>query len=149
MFSKFSYTIEEAKQAGLLGKDSWKNYPAAMLRARAVSIVARAVFPDSIMGCSYIHEELGAEVNEEGEIIESCVIKSNDFENNDSNFDLVNKKDIAREIKEIATKIGMDNAAIGDLAIELSGHSAKEMTIQEMNELLENLEVRLGSVKRL
>jgi hypothetical protein len=31
---KISFTIEQAKQAGLTGKDNWRNYPAAMLRAR-------------------------------------------------------------------------------------------------------------------
>lgn len=68
---QFSFTIEEAKQAGLLNKDSWRHYPAAMLRARTVSIVARAVFADAIMGCSYTPEEMGAEVTDEGEVIET------------------------------------------------------------------------------
>lgn len=68
--TKFKYTIEDAKNAGLLSKDSWKNYPSAMLRARTVSIVARALFPDAIMGCSYIPEEVGAEVGEEGQVID-------------------------------------------------------------------------------
>lgn len=67
--ARFSFTIEEARKAGLLNKDSWRNYPGAMLRARAVSIMARALFPDAIMGCSYIPEEMGADVNEEGEVI--------------------------------------------------------------------------------
>lgn len=67
--SSFKFTIAEAKLAGLLNKDSWKNYPAAMLRARTVSMVARALFPDAIMGCSYTPEEMGAEVNEELEVI--------------------------------------------------------------------------------
>lgn len=65
----FSFTIEEARKAGLLNKDSWKNYPGAMLRARAVAIVARALFADAIMGCSYTPEEMGAEVDDEGEVI--------------------------------------------------------------------------------
>lgn len=67
--ARFSFSILEAKNAGLLNKDSWRNYPGAMLRARAVSIMARALFPDAIMGCSYIPEEMGAVVNEEGEVI--------------------------------------------------------------------------------
>lgn len=67
--TKISFSMSEAKLAGVAGKDSWKKYPAAMLRARCISAVARAVFPDAIMGCSYTPEEIGAEVNEDGEII--------------------------------------------------------------------------------
>lgn len=67
---QFAWTIEEAKQAGLTGKGGpWSQYPPAMLRARCISAVARAAFPDSIGGM-YTPEELGAEVTvtPEGEI---------------------------------------------------------------------------------
>ena len=60
--SKFSFTIEDAQSAGLLNNPTWKKYPSAMLRARAISTMARALFPDAIMGCSYTPEELGAPV---------------------------------------------------------------------------------------
>lgn len=68
-WSTFTYTIEDAQAAGLLGKDSWKKYPRAMLHARCVSEMARSLFPDAISGISYTPEELGAEVNDEGEVI--------------------------------------------------------------------------------
>jgi hypothetical protein len=45
-----SFTIEEAKQAGVTGKDNWKKYPKAMLRARCITALARAVYPDLAMG---------------------------------------------------------------------------------------------------
>src|SRR5262245_37212758 len=57
----FSFTLEDATTAGLAGKDTWKSYPQAMLRARAVSAVARLAFPDSIGGM-HSPEELGASV---------------------------------------------------------------------------------------
>lgn len=57
----FSFTMADAQTAMLTGKDSWKQYPSAMLRARCVSAVARMVFPDSIGGM-YTPEELGAAV---------------------------------------------------------------------------------------
>lgn len=60
--STWSFTLEDAQNAGLLGKQVWKQYPAAMLRARAISAMARAVFPDALNGVSYTPEELGAEV---------------------------------------------------------------------------------------
>ena len=58
---KFKFTMADANAAQLGGKDVWKKYPAAMLRARVISAAARAVFPDCIMGC-YTPEEMGAEV---------------------------------------------------------------------------------------
>lgn len=47
---RLSFTIEEAKAAGLNG-DNWRKYPAAMLRARAKAALARDVYPDAIAGC--------------------------------------------------------------------------------------------------
>ncbi len=69
-FSKFEFNMEDAKKAGLMNKDNWNKYPAAMFRARAISAMARALFADAIAGCSYVPEELGANVNEDGEVIE-------------------------------------------------------------------------------
>ena len=60
--STWSFSIEDAKSAQLLGKQVWKQYPGAMLRARAISAMARAVFPDALNGVSYTPEELGAEI---------------------------------------------------------------------------------------
>lgn len=48
--TKMAFTIEDANRAGLTGKDNWKRYPAAMLRARACSAICRAVYPDLIGG---------------------------------------------------------------------------------------------------
>ena len=45
-----SYTIGEAKAAGLLNNPTWQKHPAAMLRARASSFLARAVFQDLVLG---------------------------------------------------------------------------------------------------
>lgn len=63
--TKMSFTWEDAVKAGVTGKDNWKNYTAAMLRARACSAICRVVFPDAIMGV-YTPDELGAITDEEG-----------------------------------------------------------------------------------
>jgi hypothetical protein len=61
-YRTFEWTVEDAKKAGLTGKGGpWSQYPAAMLRARCISAVARLAFPDSLGGM-YTPEELGAEV---------------------------------------------------------------------------------------
>lgn len=45
-----SFSIEDAQRAGVTGKDNWKKYPAAMLRARCITALSRAVYPDLAMG---------------------------------------------------------------------------------------------------
>ncbi|MGD3112528.1 hypothetical protein [Streptomyces sp. YGL11-2] len=60
------FTVEDARRAGLLGKDVWKKYPAAMLKARALSAVARDACEEALFGIHYTPEELGAVVDQEG-----------------------------------------------------------------------------------
>lgn len=64
------WTLERAKQAGLLGNDTWAKYPAAMLRARAITEVARAGASEALYGVVYTPEELGANVDEDGAVID-------------------------------------------------------------------------------
>jgi len=54
-----SFTLDDAKRAQLLGNPSWAKFPAAMLRARCITALARAVFPDLVLGI-YDPEELEA-----------------------------------------------------------------------------------------
>lgn len=44
------FTLEDAKRAQLLGSANWQKFPAAMLRARCITSLARAVYPDLVMG---------------------------------------------------------------------------------------------------
>jgi hypothetical protein len=68
--STFSFTKEDAQAAGLLNNPTWKKFPRAMLHARCISEMCRSLFPDAIAGVSYCPEELGATVNENGEVID-------------------------------------------------------------------------------
>ena len=47
---RMTWTIEQAKAAGLTGKDNWRNYPRAMLRARCIAEGIRAVYPAALGG---------------------------------------------------------------------------------------------------
>jgi hypothetical protein len=45
-----SFTVEDARNAGLLGNDNYKKFPAAMLRARCGSAICKAVYSDLLLG---------------------------------------------------------------------------------------------------
>ena len=51
------WDIERAKTAGLSGKNTWKQYPAQMMRARAISEGVRAIYPACLNGM-YTPEEV-------------------------------------------------------------------------------------------
>lgn len=65
-----SFTREDAEKAGLLGKDTYKQYLAAMLASRCRAMAARFAASDRLSGI-YTPEELGAEVR---------VLESGDYE---------------------------------------------------------------------
>ena len=65
-----SFTIAQAQRAGLLSNDNWKRFPEAMLRARCIAALARAVYPDVVLGI-YEHEEMMSE--ERGDTARSYV----------------------------------------------------------------------------
>ena len=54
----------DEKGMKLTDKSNWRNYPGAMLDARATAELARALFPDVLVWASYLPDELGAEVAE-------------------------------------------------------------------------------------
>ena len=68
---KSTFTMDDAKSAGLTNKDNWKKYPRNMLFARAISNGQKWYAPDVYNGVTvYTPDELGANVDEEGNIIE-------------------------------------------------------------------------------
>lgn len=60
-----TFTIEDAKRAGLTGKGPWKQYPKTMLRWRAISALCKFHFGE-VLGGAYAPEELGVDFDEEG-----------------------------------------------------------------------------------
>ena len=69
-----SFTMSDAKAAGLADKRNWKQYQDAMLTWRAVAKLCRVLFPDVVLGAGYVPEELGAEVDAQGDIIEAEIV---------------------------------------------------------------------------
>lgn len=70
------WTIKRAETAGLLAKKggTWQKYPAAMLKARAITEVARDACEEALSGVHYTPEELGAEVDEDGHVVDGEVV---------------------------------------------------------------------------
>lgn len=62
-----TWTMRRAEQAQLAGKGPWRQYPQAMLTARAISEVVRTAASDVLLGAAYTPEELGHTI--EGEVL--------------------------------------------------------------------------------
>jgi hypothetical protein len=56
-----TFTMEDAKAAGLADKKNWKQYRDAMLTWRAVTKLCRVLFPDVVLGAGYTPEEVGSD----------------------------------------------------------------------------------------
>jgi len=63
----YAFTQEDAKRADLAGKTTWRRYPSSMLWARAVSQLGRMLFPDVLLGVSYVNGEISGADFELGE----------------------------------------------------------------------------------
>lgn len=61
-----------AEEAGLLSKDVWKKYPASMLKSRAITQCARDACEEALFGLHYTAEELGADVDEDGVVVDDA-----------------------------------------------------------------------------
>ena len=57
--STWSFTIQDAEQAGLTSRQNWRKYPRAMLTNRCIAEASRFWFPD-VVGGLYDPEELAA-----------------------------------------------------------------------------------------
>jgi hypothetical protein len=55
-----TFTMDDAKQAGLVRSGPWTKFPKSMLWSRAVSQLARELFSDVLLGINYVPEELEA-----------------------------------------------------------------------------------------
>jgi hypothetical protein len=65
------WTVADAERAGLWGKGNWAKYPRAMMKSRTVSEIIREAASDVLMGGNvYTPDELGATVNEDGEVVD-------------------------------------------------------------------------------
>lgn len=76
---KFEFTVtwdkDKAVKAGLWGqRGPWSQYPTQMLRARAITEVARQGASEALMGMIYSPEDFGATITAAGEVIEAEIV---------------------------------------------------------------------------
>lgn len=97
------WDLDRAKSANLAGKAVWKQYPDAMLKARAITEVARDAAPESLYGVIYTPEEIGAEVSVDGDG-EMIVVEA-------QTVDAVEMADASKldEIRALAEKLGLSD----------------------------------------
>lgn len=94
--TRMSFTIEEARAAGLTGKDNWKKYAAAMLRARCIASLVRAVYPD-VMLSVYEENEIVDQREREPQRVAAEVVPPAQATATEAAKPAVNTDDLARQ----------------------------------------------------
>lgn len=120
------WTLDRAKKAGLLGNDTWAKYPAAMLRARAITEVARAGASEALYGVVYTPEELGAEVDEDGAVIAAEPAPT-------PARPLVDDKTLS-EVTELAGALGLKSKAVLDGVAYVTKGQERVQRLEEMSQ---------------
>lgn len=97
-----SFSLDDAKRAGLL-KNMYEKYPGIMLYNRAMSMLARQLFPDVIKGAGYTYDELKEIAQNKVKSTEfECQTNSIDVEIKDIEFeDLKEEKERNAKVKEL------------------------------------------------
>ncbi len=103
-----SFSIEEARRAGIYKEHgTWGKYPRDMLFARALSRLARQLYPDVIKGC-YVEGEIPRQEKEPAqEVIQTITMQEAD--------ELANLLDKVPDYKDVAVKFLADRFGMQSL----------------------------------
>lgn len=139
--TKMSFTIEQAQAAGVANKDNWKKYPDAMLRARCIAALARAVYPDLLMG---IYETDEIPMRNESQT-EQIIEPQANVDMSEQDIISAYRADIRiansiKELNEIAKKIGNEEGIIRQelrkpYADKMASFSKKPKTADDLLEM--------------
>lgn len=150
---RLEFNMDDAKRAQLQGKEVWVKYPTAMLWSRAIAAGLRKVCPETLMGVSYTPEELGEEVNEEGEPIHTTGRKISGSQGQVAGLQ-------GSPVITLKERKMLQNLAMNELKLTADemrnliaglydGKSSKELTFPEYNELYADLKAQLEEKKKL
>jgi hypothetical protein len=131
-----SWTLEDAKKAELLKNPVWSKYPGAMLWSRAVSAGLRRVCPEALMGISYTPEEMGAEIDSNGNYIETTSRKISKEHAVGSNSVLSNEQ--LKRLFSIAHSAGITPEEVKKDIIKLGKESSKDLSKSEYDLLCQS-----------
>lgn len=141
-----TFTMEDAKRAELVKNPSWTKYPKAMLWSRAVTAGLRIVCPEALNGVSYTPEELGAEVNEDGSVIETTgkrIPEEAPKTPDKPPVKAISAEQLAvgRKIKSLKLELGISDDQLKQVAHSMSLPSEfTEMNLEQASQLLQALE---------
>lgn len=143
----FTWTMERAKLANLTGKQVWRNYPAAMLMARAITEAARAACQDVLYGLAYTPEELGADSLDEdweGEIVVSAIAPAAAEAEEPDSGDQPASRESQKQLSDRLDELGCTDKArklhaAGVLADKEHLLSVADLTQEEVDTLLVGL----------
>lgn len=146
---KVRWTYQQAMEAGLASKDSWKAYPRQMLKARVISEGVRISDPGVVAGLYTPEEVADFELNTAApqsvtvQVDAPTAVKSID---SPSSGDVLNAKEHAQKVRDLV--ITMSRAGIEGKEAVLTWirehlgrevNSRKELTIEELDKLLRHL----------
>jgi hypothetical protein len=146
----FTWTMDRARQANLTGKQVWKNYPAAMLMARAITEAARAACQDVLYGLAYTPEELGADSLDDDYVAEDFAapartapidVTQAEVMDEPAPGDMPASKETLKELSDRFDELGCTDklAAAKVLADQKHLLSAKDLTQEEVDTMLVGL----------
>ena len=108
-------TFAEATAAGLTNKDNWKNHPKNMLFARCISNGVKFFCPDVFDAPVYTPEEMGAEVDGDGNVID-VMPQTQQIVQEDSPIDAPVGVENNKRFRTLATKLSVTSTQVKAVA---------------------------------
>jgi hypothetical protein len=135
---RIAWTLEDAKRAGLLGKNggNWEKYPRAMLRARVVSEGVRTVYPGVAVGV-YTPEEVADFTAPEVTVVAEATPARLPQEQGEPVSDAS-----LRAITTLAGRLGVDPIQEAGKLLGREVASLSELSEQEATQVMEDLKGR-------
>lgn len=132
----YSFTLDDAKKAELLKNPTWQKYPRAMLWSRCVTAALRIVCPEALMGISYTPEEMGANVDGNGNYIETTGKKIED-----PAIEPVDQKPTKQQLKDLFdySKLHSKIEFVQEWFTKHGLKGSNELTLPEYVELMTDL----------
>jgi len=129
-----SFSMDDARKAGLASSPTWKNYPRNMLFARAVSNGARWYCPDVFCGAVYTPDELAfAETDEQIEDNQEAI---------DGEFEMAVDSEQTKHTNLLASLIEETGTDESRLLSHFRANSLGDLTTEQQGQVLQELSTR-------